>query len=134
MAKAARNVGDTNVVEEILTIRASKWTPAIMLKLRISTHRFSELQRDIGGISQKALTATLRNLERDGIVMRTIYATVPPRVEYELTDLGRELLIVFEAFETFASLHWHRVLAARQSFDEQPGLEDLKIIGRVSGR
>ena len=120
-------------MEELLTIKASKWTPVVMLRLRSSTLRFSELQREIGGISQKALTATLRGLERDGFVMRTSYATIPPRVDYELTDLGRELLIVFEAFEAFRANHWHRVILARRQFAEQAGRADLQVV-RIGSR
>lgn len=120
-------------IDELLTIRASKWTPVVMLRLRSATFRFSELQRDIGGISQKALTATLRGLERDGFVNRTSYATIPPRVDYELTDLGRELLTVFEAFEQFAASHWHRVAEARRQFDELAGNGDLQVV-RIASR
>ena len=123
----------SDTIEEILTIRASKWTPVVMLRLRTSTFRFSELQREIGGISQKALTATLRGLQRDGFVMRTSYATIPPRVDYELTELGRELLTVFEAFEAFRENHWHKVIAARQQFAEQAGRADLQVV-RIGSR
>lgn len=105
------------VVEEMLSTRNSKWTLVVVLHLRHDTMRFSELQRDIGTISQKALTASLRALERDGFVRRTSYATIPPRVDYTLTELGQEALVAFEAFESFASKHWHRVLDARRLFD-----------------
>lgn len=105
------------VLEELLTTRNSKWTLSVVLHLRHETMRFTELQRDIGTISQKALTASLRALERDGFVSRTGYATIPPRVDYALTDLGFEALRAFEAFETFAGRHWHKVLEARQLFD-----------------
>jgi DNA-binding HxlR family transcriptional regulator len=105
------------VVEDMLTTRNSKWTLVVVLHLRHETMRFSELQRDIGTISQKALTASLRALERDGFVRRTSYATIPPRVDYALTDLGEEALVAFEAFERFAGKHWHRVLDARRVFD-----------------
>ncbi|RYG96448.1 MAG: transcriptional regulator [Alphaproteobacteria bacterium] len=108
---------DPVVIEELLTTRNSKWTMVVVLHLRRETFRFSELQRDIGTISQKALTASLRALERDGFVSRTSYATIPPRVDYALTELGQEALVAFEAFEMFASKHWNRVLDARRSFD-----------------
>lgn len=114
---------DPAVVEEMLATRNSKWTLIVVLHLRRETRRFSELQRDIGNISQKALTASLRALERDGFVSRTSYATIPPRVDYALTDLGQEALVAFEAFESFASRHWHRVLDARRIFDARE-LED----------
>jgi DNA-binding HxlR family transcriptional regulator len=108
---------DHAVIEELLTTRNSKWTLTVVLHLRHETLRFSELQREIGTISQKALTSSLRALERDGFVSRTSYATIPPRVDYALTDLGTEALKAFEAFEAFAARHWPRVLEARQLFD-----------------
>lgn len=113
------------VIEELLMVRSSKWTASVVLHLRRQTMRFTELQRDIGGISQKALTSTLRSLERDGFVTRTSYATIPPRVDYELTELGTEILGVFEAFEAFATRHWSRVMDARRSFDENGQVEYL---------
>jgi DNA-binding HxlR family transcriptional regulator len=69
-------------LDEMLTTRSSKWHLTVVLHLRRETKRFSELQRDIGTISQKALTSSLRTLERDGLLLRTSYATIPPRVEY----------------------------------------------------
>src|SRR6218665_2557264 len=84
---------DPVVIEEMLTTRNSKWTLIVVLHLRRETMRFSELQRDIGSISQKALTASLRALERDGFVSRTSYATIPPRVDYVLTELGQQALV-----------------------------------------
>lgn len=105
------------VLEEMLVIRASKWHLTVVLHIRGQTRRFSELQREIGGISQKALTASLRTLERDGFVSRTSYNTIPPRVDYALTELGMEILKVFEAFEAFSTRNWRSVLEARREFD-----------------
>lgn len=123
------------VIEELLTTRNSKWTLTVVLHLRRDTLRFSELQRDIGTISQKALTASLRALERDGFVSRTSYATIPPRVDYALTDLGAEALKAFEAFEAFAARHWHRVLEARQSFDTRDSDQgDSPLLRTGTGR
>jgi DNA-binding HxlR family transcriptional regulator len=107
----------SQVIAELLTTRGSKWTPHVVLHLRDSTLRFSELRRDIPGISQKTLTITLRGLERDGFVTRTMFATIPPRVDYALTDLGREVLEIFEAWERFAQTHWVRVIDSRRRFD-----------------
>jgi DNA-binding HxlR family transcriptional regulator len=104
-------------VDDLLQVRNGKWTVAVVLSLRSETLRFSELRRGIG-ISQKVLTATLRSLERDGLVSRTSYATIPPRVDYALTGLGREALRVFEAWEDFAVRHWAQVIASRQAFDD----------------
>ena len=104
-------------LDELLAHRASKWNLTVVLHLRHETKRFSELLREIAGISQKALTASLRSLERDGFVLRTGYATIPPRVDYSLTPLGAEAFKVFEALERFALQHWQRVHEARESFD-----------------
>ena len=106
-------------LEELLTPRASKWNLTVVLYLRNETKRFSVLHREIGGISQKALTTSLRSLERDGFISRTSYATIPPRVEYALTPLGFEALKVFEALENFALQHWQHVNTAREAFDAQ---------------
>ena len=79
--------------------------------------RYSELAATIGGVSQKMLTQTLRGLERDGLVTRTVHAAVPPRVDYALTDLGRGLLDLVSALETWATTHMGDVLAARSAYD-----------------
>ncbi|MGN6684072.1 MAG: winged helix-turn-helix transcriptional regulator [Devosia sp.] len=118
---------DSAILEDLLTARHSKWNLTVVLHLRRDTKRFSELQREIGTISQKALTASLRGLERDGFISRTSYATIPPRVDYALTALGTEALKAFEAFEAFAAAHWQSVIEARRLFDARstgpvPGL------------
>lgn len=107
---------EPHTIDEMLRVRNSKWTVSIILKLRVQTLRFSELRREVGA-SQKTLTATLRALERDGLVSRTSYATIPPRVDYALTGLGREALRVFEAWEDFATKHWLEVIDSRRRFD-----------------
>lgn len=117
MQGTPRRALDGAIIDELLTTRQSKWNVTVVLHLRHDTKRFSELQREIGIISQKALTASLRTLERDGFVSRTSYATIPPRVDYALTALGSEALKAFEAFEQFAALHWQSVLEARRLFD-----------------
>lgn len=123
---------DPVVIEELLATRNSKWTMIVVLHLRRATMRFSELQRDIGNISQKALTASLRALERDGFVTRTSYATIPPRVDYSLTEVGREALVAFEAFEKFAAKHWQSVLDARRAFDARDEPDPMPLL-RASG-
>jgi DNA-binding HxlR family transcriptional regulator len=80
--------------------------------------RFGELKKHIGGISQKMLTSTLRGLERDGFVTRTVHPTIPPRVDYELTELGRDLLIPVKVLTTWAQENQARVEAARARFDK----------------
>ena len=108
-------------LDELLTVKSGKWTMSIVLQLRGQTQRFSELRRGIPGISQKVLTMTLRTLERDGFVSRTSFATIPPRVDYALTELGHEVLRVFEAWEDFSHRHWTHVMASRRRFDESIG-------------
>lgn len=104
-------------LDELLATRTGKWNLTVILHIRHDTRRFSELQREIGVISQKALTASLRHLERDGFISRTSYATIPPRVDYALTELGAEAFKAFEALERFALQHWQHVVAAREQFD-----------------
>ena len=101
---------------DVQMIRLSKWTLEVITLLRNETRRFNELKRACG-ISQKTLTITLRELERDGFVSRTMFATIPPRVDYELTALGRELLALADNLRAFAQRHHATVLAARARFD-----------------
>ena len=115
-------------LEELLMVKRGKWTPVVILHLRGQTLRFSELLRGIPGLSQKALTQTLRTLERDGFVSRTSFNTIPPRVDYALTDLGYEVLRVFEAWEAFSQKHWANVLASRQRFDSDMEAAPLPLL------
>ena len=87
----------------VLNRIADKWTVLVVSSLQQGTKRFSTLQREIGGVSQKMLTQTLRGLERDGLVTRTIYPTVPPKVEYGLTEWGQELCPALDALLFWAS-------------------------------
>lgn len=109
---------------------------SVVMQLRADKQRFSELRRSIPGISQKALTETLRALERDGFVLRTSFATIPPRVDYELTELGNEVLRIFEAWEDFSQRHWGRVLESRQRFDQSQGEapRSVDVVIRRAGR
>ena len=105
---------------EILDRIADKWTALIIgLLAHGGTHRFGELRRSIVGISQKMLTQTLRDLERDGLVKRTLYPEIPPRVEYELTALGRTLCEPLGALGKWAADHLGEVRAAQQAFDNR---------------
>ncbi len=92
---------------------ADKWTALIIRVLTDGTHRYAELQRQIGGISQKMLTQTLRSLERDGLVRRTIYPVVPPKVEYALTPLGRTLIEPLQAICKWSEKHLPELEANR---------------------
>jgi DNA-binding HxlR family transcriptional regulator len=101
----------------VLNRIADKWTVLVVSSLEKGTKRFSTLQREIGGVSQKMLTQTLRGLERDGLVTRTIYPTVPPKVEYTLTPLGRTLVGLVDAIRVWSETHIEGVLQAQTVYD-----------------
>ena len=96
---------------------ADKWTVLIIGALENETKRFGELRREIGGVSQKMLTQTLRGLERDGIVTRVVYPSVPPKVEYSLTKLGHTLVRILEAIRQWSERNIEDVLKAREHYD-----------------
>jgi len=100
-----------------------RWSVLILSTLADGPQRFTGLARRIEGISQKMLTQTLRGLERDGMVGRTVHATVPVRVDYELTDLGRTLTGPIAALEAWARDHIDDVVAAREEYDLRAALE-----------
>ncbi len=108
-------------VSEILSRVGDKWSVLVVSLLGSGPMRFSELRRSVDGISQKMLTTTLRNLERDGFCTRTVFATVPPRVDYELTALGRDLLEPVKALGDWAVANRERIDAARRRFDDRNG-------------
>ena len=112
------NGTDCRPVAEILSRIGDKWSVMLVMELSGGTRRFSELRRTLHGISQKMLTTSLRGLERDGFVTRTIHPTIPPKVEYRLTDLGRELAIPVRALGDWAMQNRGRVLEARERFDQ----------------
>lgn len=112
---------------DVLMVRPGKWTLTVITLLRAETRRFNELKR-AGGISQKTLTITLRELERDGFVTRTMFATIPPRVDYELTELGRALLELADGLQRFAERHRNTVLAARERFDATGGEPVIRLV------
>ncbi len=98
---------------------ADKWAVLIVVRLADGTLRFAELRRAIDGISQKMLTSTLRDLERDGLVTRKLYASVPPKVEYSLTPLGDSLVKKVEDLCRWAEANVAQVLKAREAFDKR---------------
>ena len=104
-------------VRQILDRIADKWSLLAIALLEGRTLRFNELRREIDGISQRMLTVTLRQLERDGLVSRTVYPVVPPRVEYALTPLGRTLHSTIQALVTWTETHQEEVAAARAAYD-----------------
>jgi len=102
---------------QVLDCIADKWAALVVGLLMGGTRRFGELRREIQGVSQKMLTQTLRSLERDGIVRREVYATVPPKVEYSLTTLGESLAVTLDALRLWAERNIEDVLRHRESFD-----------------
>jgi DNA-binding HxlR family transcriptional regulator len=114
--------------EDVLMVRPGKWTLTIVTLLRSETLRFNELKRHAAGISQKTLTITLRELERDGFITRTMFATIPPRVDYELTALGQDLVNLADSLKSFAERNREQVLAARERFDASGGEPVIRLI------
>jgi DNA-binding HxlR family transcriptional regulator len=108
---------DCRGVADVLSRVGDKWSVLVIMLLGDRPRRFNELKRMIGGISQRMLTLTLRGLERDGLVTRTVFPTVPPRVDYELTDLGRGLSEPVRALGAWAHAHQPDIQTARQNFD-----------------
>jgi len=109
--------GDCQAVSEVLDRVGDKWSVLVVVMLGDGPKRFNELRRSIASISQRMLTLTLRGLERDGLVTRTVFATIPPRVDYELTELGRSLLRPVDALGSWAREHHAKIVRARERFD-----------------
>lgn len=107
-------------IRDLLSRLGDKWSMLVIVALANTENnclRFSELQREVNGISQRMLTSTLRNFERDGIVTRHLYPEVPPRVEYTLTDRGRNFLVPVTALVDWMASEWPDIEASRQSYD-----------------
>ena len=110
--------------QQVLGRIADRWTALIIYSLAGGTKRYSQLQRAIGGVSQKMLTQTLRNLERDGLVARRVYPVIPPKVEYSLTPLGRTLIEPLRAICKWAEAHLAELEQARARF---PGRTSARL-------
>ena len=108
---------DCRAVSEVLSRVGDKWTVLVVSALGDGPKRFNELRKGLGSISQRMLTLTLRALERDGLVTRTVFPTIPPRVDYELTDLGRSLLEPVSALGAWARRNRVAIQEARARFD-----------------
>jgi DNA-binding HxlR family transcriptional regulator len=104
-------------VREVLSRVGDKWSVLVIGLLEEGPRRFSEIKRTIEGVSQRMLTLTLRNLERDGLLLRTVHPSVPPRVEYALTPLGRTLISPVRALALWAAAHRQEIQAARERHD-----------------
>ena len=117
---ARRDAGACLKVTQVLSRIGDKWTVLIIILLRERGYRFNDLKRGIDGISQRMLTLTLRNMERDGLVTRTVTPSIPPRVDYELTDIGRSLAgpVKILGDWAFENLGWIAVAQARYDAKE----------------
>ena len=122
----APDPGTTTLMAEACTVRqvldhvGGKWSVSILLAAIAGPVRFSQLERIVEGISRRMLTLTLRNLERDGLLIRTVYPTVPPKVEYTATEMARELGDSLAALVGWAERHRADIAAARTAYDQRP--------------
>ncbi|ODT71664.1 MAG: HxlR family transcriptional regulator [Pelagibacterium sp. SCN 63-23] len=113
-------VANCSAMSDVLNRIGDKWSVMVVGMLgRNGTLRFNELKRMINGVSQRMLTLTLRNLERDGLVTRTIYPEVPPRVEYSLTELGKTLQGPIAALWDWSAENHHAIIEAREIYDSR---------------
>jgi DNA-binding HxlR family transcriptional regulator len=108
---------------QILDVLANKWTMLVMGALSGGPMRFGELRRRLDGITQKMLTQTLRTLERDGLITRTVYPTIPPKVEYAATELGESVTALMHAIRTWSEDNINDVLDARDAYDTRAAQE-----------
>jgi DNA-binding HxlR family transcriptional regulator len=115
----AHEGADCRAVASVLARVGDKWSVFVIMMLGEGPKRFNELKRMIGGISQRMLTLTLRGLERDGLITRTVFPTIPPRVDYELTDLGRGLSKPVAALGEWVFEHRQEIESARTQFDQR---------------
>ena len=128
MKPAKRHISENcQAVSDVLARVGDKWTVLTVSILGRGPMRFNELKRTIGGVSQRMLTLTVRALERDGLVTRTVYPSVPPRVEYELTALGRSLLSPVSALAAWAIDHRGAIDGARRKFDARDPAKTPKV-------
>ncbi|WP_214412811.1 winged helix-turn-helix transcriptional regulator [Sphaerisporangium fuscum] len=104
-------------IREVLDRIGDKWSVMVVVELAQGVRRFRELQRAINGISQRMLTLTVRRLERDGLVTRTVYPTVPPQVEYELTPMGHSLTHLVKALADWSAGHHEAIAESRRRWD-----------------
>lgn len=112
---SAENCPTREVIDRI----GDRWTVLIVAALGDGSLRFNQLERAVPGISQKMLAQTLRGLERDGIVTRTLFPEVPPRVDYELTEAGKTLMAPLAALQQWSTKHIAEVLEARTKYDKK---------------
>ena len=117
-AKKNWNVFNKNCPTRLVLDRiADKWTILVVSSLETETKRFGELKKEIDGISQKMLTKTLKGMERDGLIKRKAYPTIPPKVEYSLTDLGVTLVEMLQNIQFWAENNIEQIIKSQNKFD-----------------
>ena len=126
--------GECLAVREVLNRVGDKWSVLIVALLGDGTKRFSELRRMIEGISQRMLTLTLKGLERDGLITRTVYPTIPPRVDYQLTKLGRGLLVPITGLANWAGENRQKIQDARDKYDARYSKDRPLAAGMTAAR
>ena len=126
--------GDCRAIGDVLARVGDKWSVLVVSRLGEGPLRFNELRRSIGGISQRMLTLTLRGLERDGLVTRTVFPTIPPRVDYALTPLGRDLLNPVSALGAWAIRNQPKIARAREQFDGNCEAKGKRPLRRAAPR
>jgi DNA-binding HxlR family transcriptional regulator len=117
------------LIRDVLTRIGDKWSLYVVFELGAGSRRFNELHKSVEGISERMLTVTLRSLERDGLVARTVFPVVPPRVEYKLTDLGTSLLTSVSALICWTTDHVHDITKARAAYDAKASHEPRALSG-----
>lgn len=121
-------------VKRVLSRVGDKWSLLVITLLGHRAMRFNEIRREVDEISQRMLTLTLRNLERDGLVLRTVYPTVPPKVEYELTELGSTLLETIQTLVNWTISHLDDIARAREAYDlAHESVEPLEPFATIAG-
>jgi DNA-binding HxlR family transcriptional regulator len=125
---------DCRAISDVLARVGDKWSVLVVTRLGEHPMRFNELRRTIGGISQRMLTLTLRGLERDGLVTRTVFPTIPPRVDYALTPLGRDLLQPVSALGAWALRNQAKIARAREQFDGNCAAAGKKPLRRAAAQ
>jgi DNA-binding HxlR family transcriptional regulator len=113
-------------IRDVLDRIGDKWSVLVVVELASGPRRFRELQRAIHGISQRMLTLTMRRLERDGLVLRTVYATVPAQVDYRLTETGASLTHLVRALADWSLTHRAVIAGARQRYDQTHPGHDIR--------
>lgn len=119
MPSQAESAPDCREVSDVLSRVGDKWTMQVVVALRHQPRRFNDLKRQVGGISQQMLTRTLKTLERDGMVERTVCPTTPPQVEYALNELGRSLSVPVRQLADWARDHLSTIHSNRQRYDSR---------------